>query len=84
MKALCDQMLGTLAKWLRLFGFDTFYANQEIEDEELLQVAKKEDRVIITKDKQLIARGKKEKLSVIEMDTTNLDEQLRLHPEIDN
>jgi hypothetical protein len=78
MKALCDQMLGTLAKWLRLFGFDTFYANSEMEDEELLQVAKKEDRVIITRDKQLIARGKKEKLSVIEVNTTDLDEQLTL------
>jgi len=71
-------MLGTLAKWLRLFGFDTFYANSEMEDEELLQVAKKEDRVIITRDKQLIARGKKEKLPVIEMNTTGLDEQLTL------
>jgi len=78
MKALCDQMLGTLAKWLRLFGFDTFYANSEMEDEELLQVAKKEDRVILTRDKQLIARGKKEKLSVIEINTTDLDEQLNL------
>ena len=78
MKALCDQMLGTLAKWLRLFGFDTFYANSEMEDEELLQVAKKEDRVIITRDKQLIARGKKEKLSLIEMRSTDLDEQLNL------
>ena len=78
MKALCDQMLGTLAKWLRLFGFDTFYANSEMEDEELLQVAKKEDRVIITRDKQLIVRGKKEKLPVIEVNTTDLDEQLNL------
>jgi len=71
-------MLGTLAKWLRLFGFDTFYANSEMEDEELLQFAKKEDRVIITRDKQLIARGKKEKLSVIEVNTTDLDEQINL------
>ena len=78
MKALCDQMLGTLAKWLRLFGFDTFYANSEMEDEELLQVAKKEDSVIITRDKQLIVRGKKEKLPVIEVNTTDLDEQLNL------
>ena len=78
MKFLCDQMLGTLAKWLRLFGFDTFYANSEMEDEELLQVAKKEGRVIITRDKQLIARVKKEKLPVIEVNTTDLDEQLNL------
>jgi len=78
MKFLCDQMLGTLAKWLRLFGFDTFYANSELEDEDLLQIAKKENRFIITRDKQLIARGKKEKLSIIEMNTTDIDEQLNL------
>ncbi|MCK5031894.1 MAG: hypothetical protein KAR64_10545, partial [Thermoplasmatales archaeon] len=34
MKILCDQMLGTLAKWLRLLGFNTFYANNEMEDSE--------------------------------------------------
>jgi len=71
-------MFGTLAKWLRLFGFDTFYANSELEDEDLLQVARNENRVIVTRDKQLIARGKKEKLSIIEMNTTDLDEQLNL------
>ena len=41
MKFLCDQMLGTLAKWLRIYGFDTFYANSETGDDELLRIAKK-------------------------------------------
>ena len=76
MKFLCDQMLGTLAKWLRLFGFDTFYANTEMKDENLLQITKKENRIIITRDKQLISRGRKENLQVIEINTTDLDEQL--------
>ncbi len=78
MKALCDQMLGSLARWLRLFGFDTFYANQDMENEELLKIAKKESRIIITRDKQLIARGKKEKLPLIEVNTADLDEQINL------
>ena len=56
MKFLCDQMLGTLAKWLRLLGFDTFYANDEIKDDILLLIAKKENRAIITRDKELIFR----------------------------
>jgi uncharacterized protein with PIN domain len=38
MKLLCDQMLGTLAKWLRIMGFDTFYANAETSDEDLLKI----------------------------------------------
>ena len=42
MKFLCDEMLGTLAKWLRIYGFDTFYANNEMNDDELIETAKKE------------------------------------------
>jgi uncharacterized protein with PIN domain len=59
MRLLCDQMLGTLAKWLRLIGFDTFYATKEMDDSELLQIAKKEKRIILTRDKELLVRGKK-------------------------
>ena len=76
MKFLCDQMLGTLAKWLRIFGFDTFYANAEIRDEDLLRIAKKENRIIVTRDKQFARKGKKENLQIIEINTTDLDEQL--------
>ena len=77
MKFLCDQMLGTLAKWLRLFGFDTFYANAEISDNELLDIAKKEDRIFISRDKQLIIRSRKKNLQVVKTTSTDLDEQLR-------
>ena len=66
MKFLCDQMLGTLATWLRLFGFDTFYANAEMDDDELLKIAEKENRVLITRDKELIIRAKKKNIKVIE------------------
>jgi len=76
MKFLCDQMLGTLATWLRLFGFDTFYANAEMDDDELLKIAEKENRVLITRDKELIIRGKKKNIKVIESKSADLDEQL--------
>ena len=76
MKLLCDQMLGSLAKWLRILGFDTFYANAEISDDELLDIAKNENRTIISRDKELILRGKKENLNVIKIKNTDLDEQL--------
>jgi len=71
MKILCDQMLGTLAKWLRIFGFDTFFANSELTDKDLL-----ENRIIISRDKELIIRGKKENIAVISIETTDLDLQL--------
>lgn len=76
MKFLCDQMLGTLAKWLRFFGFDTFYADAEIDDDALLDIAKREGRVIVTRDKQLITMGNKRDLQVVEITSTDLDEQL--------
>jgi len=76
MKLLCDQMLGTLAKWLRILGFDTFYANAEMTDEDLLNIAKRESRIMFTRDKELIIRGKKENLAIIGIETTDLDLQL--------
>ena len=69
-------MLGTLAKWLRLFGFDTFYANAEMDDDELLEMAEKENRVLITRDKELIIRAKKKNIQIVEMISIDLDEQL--------
>ena len=86
MKFLCDRMLGTLAKWLRIYGFDTFYANSETDDNELLRIAKKENRTLITRDKELTYCGKRENLIVIELKTTDLDEKLNLdlkHVKID-
>jgi len=77
MKYLCDQMLGTLAKWLRIYGFDTFYANSEMDDNELIKTSKNEKRVLITRDKNLLQVARKEKLKVIEINTTDINEQIK-------
>jgi len=76
MKFLCDQMLGTLAKWLRIYGFDTFYANSKISDEELIEISKDEKRVLISRDKQLIQIAKRENIKTIELKTIDIDEQI--------
>ena len=76
MKFLCDQMLGTLAKWLRIYGFDTFYANSEIDDAELITISKNEDRILITRDKKLIQSAQSKNLKTIELKTTDIDEQI--------
>jgi uncharacterized protein with PIN domain len=53
-------MLGKLARWLRMLGQDVTYST-ELSDSEFLDVAKKENRVLLTKDlelyKRAIARG---------------------------
>ncbi len=47
-------MLGTLAKWLRILGYDTEYVKNR-NDDEIIRMAKEEERFIITRDK-LLAR----------------------------
>lgn len=76
MKLLCDQMLGSLATWLRILGYDTYFAHQEIRDSELITIAQTEQRILISRDKELIQRAKKHQIPRIEILSTNLDEQL--------
>ncbi|HDO19185.1 MAG TPA: hypothetical protein ENG74_00490 [Thermoplasmatales archaeon] len=77
MRFLCDQMLGTLAKWLRLLGFDVYFANRVERDDELLEIAKKENRIILSRDKQLVKRARKRGIEAIDVEDRDLDEQLR-------
>lgn len=54
MKFLADGMLGKLTRWLRMLGQDVRYSVQ-FDDSELLVLAKKEERVLLTKDLELIS-----------------------------
>ena len=42
-------MLGKLARWLRMLGHDVVYSNNK-GDDELLTIAKSENRVLLTRD----------------------------------
>ncbi|HDN80063.1 MAG TPA: hypothetical protein ENG33_06340, partial [Chloroflexi bacterium] len=55
MKFLADSMLGSLAKWLRILGYDTLYF-PNMEDSELARLAMKEGRVLLTRDQELARR----------------------------
>ena len=48
MRFICDVMLGTLAKKLRMLGIDTSYHNN-ITEESLLAAALKENRIALTR-----------------------------------
>jgi uncharacterized protein with PIN domain len=48
-------MLGKLAKWLRILGYDTLYFHA-ISDEELLNNALTTDRILLTRDTKLFSR----------------------------
>jgi len=48
---LADHMLIKLAKWLRMTGHDVSSPPQNANDSDLISMACKEERVLITRDK---------------------------------
>ncbi len=46
---IADAMLGRLARWLRLLGFDTLYY-PHVSDSDLLKSALREGRILLTRD----------------------------------
>lgn len=67
---VADHMLGSLARWLRMMGYDTIYDKSK-DDPELAQLARNENRFILTRDKEL---AKEPGSLLIEKD--DLDSQL--------
>lgn len=55
-KFVLDVHLGTLAKYMRMLGFDTLYRNN-FTDEELIQISQKEKRTILTRDTGILKRN---------------------------
>jgi hypothetical protein len=70
MKFIVDCMLGRLAKWLKILGFDTLYFNK-IEDSDLLARTQKERRVLLTRDNGLIEKSRSLKALFIESEDWN-------------
>ena len=54
-KFIADCHLGKLAKYLRLMGFDTLFF-PHIEDDKLIIIANEENRIILTRDRDLSQR----------------------------
>ncbi len=52
---IVDVMLGRLARWLRVLGYDTLYSS-EMDDAELAQRARDEDRILLTRDVEVARR----------------------------
>lgn len=52
-KFIADVHLGTLAKYLRLLGFDTHY-NNRLEDHSLIRLSAAEHRILLSRDVELL------------------------------
>jgi uncharacterized protein with PIN domain len=71
-KFLADNMLGRLATWLRLLGYDTAYVPHAT-DPELARIARAEDRILLTRDVELTRRRG---LRSILVESEQVEEQL--------
>lgn len=55
MRFLCDEMLVRLARLLRAAGYDTYLAADGEPDAELIKLARREGRILLTRDKRMAA-----------------------------
>src|SRR5688572_2676860 len=74
MRFIVDVMVGKLARWLRVLGFDAAYSNT-YGDDEIIRIAEAENRVILTRDTGLLARRNRPECILIQ--SGNYREQIR-------
>jgi uncharacterized protein with PIN domain len=73
-KFIADVMVGKLARWLRILGLDVVYSNKSADDE-IIQIAETENRVILTRDSGLTRRRTRAQSLLVASD--NYRDQLR-------
>lgn len=78
MKFLVDRMLGKLAVWLRIFGYDTVYIGDfHVENEDSYMLENFADRILVTRDKELYDRALKRNRMAIFIKSDNVIEQIK-------
>lgn len=68
---IADGMLGSLAKWLRMLGYDTEYA-KDLDDDSIAKLAAREGRHILTRDRALASQP-----GAMMVEGDDIDSQLR-------
>src|SRR4030095_295702 len=76
MRFFADEMLGKLARWLRALGVDVTYLTQA-PDEKIIQVAKREERIVLTRDQKLNKRLGVLKMPVLFIRDDKWEDQIR-------
>lgn len=75
MRLLCDEMLLRLGRWLRAAGYDTAIAAPGSSDAALIARCRAEQRVLVTRDRQLAAHAKGAVPGVVRLGRDDIDEQ---------
>jgi len=73
---LLDGMLGSLARWLRILGYDTLY-HVDMEDDKLRVEAKESDRVLVTRDAELYQKAVNSGAETVLIHSEHTIEQLK-------
>jgi len=55
MKFIADIMVGKLARYMRMAGYDVMYINNA-SDDQIIKIARETDRIILTRDSLMLAR----------------------------
>ncbi len=70
---IADVMLGRLARWLRVLGYDTLYFS-DADDPALAEQARAEERILLTRDREL---SRRRGLRVVLLQDDQIEGQLR-------
>lgn len=73
MRFAADQMLGKLAKWLRILGYDTLYS-RTLPNDRFLALAD-EGRILLSRDTRLVGKVASDRLIFVEAN----DPKVQLH-----
>jgi uncharacterized protein with PIN domain len=72
---LLDGMLGSLSRWLRIGGYDTEY-RKDTSDDNLIEEAIIEKRILLTRDKVLVKRARKRSVKAIYLENEDDEKEL--------
>lgn len=74
-KFVVDAMLGHVARWLRLLGYDVIYYHL-LSDWKLMKIAKEEDRILLTRDLGLFRRARKNNVRAFFVEDPSIEKVL--------
>jgi uncharacterized protein len=79
---IVDSMFGTVARKLRILGFDTYYSSN-LRDEDVIRMGLEQSRTVITGDRELFSRSVNKKIPAVLLnsgnDLQNIGSILRYH-----
>lgn len=75
LRFVVDAMLGDVARWLRILGYDTIYS-RKFRDEDLLDLAIKDGRVLLTRDRALHKRAVSRRARSVLLTGLSIEEKL--------